>query len=118
MQLDINLSWPSFMAYDGTQLPSDPRPFKVGDFPRAAERYYSPSARDFVAVYARAASSATDAAANAAPAHGTNGTNAADTTTTGAKADATTPRTQVACTTTTENPRNPRQPATTPRVAC
>lgn len=54
MQLDINISWPSFMAYDGKRNPLNPRPFKVGDFPRAAERYYSPSARDFVAVFARA----------------------------------------------------------------
>jgi hypothetical protein len=55
MQLDINISWPSFMAYDSSVDPLNPRPFKFGDFPRAAERYYSPSARDFVAVYARAA---------------------------------------------------------------
>ena len=53
MQLDINISWPSFMAYDGKRNPVNPRPFKVGDFPRTAERYYSPSARDFVAVFAR-----------------------------------------------------------------
>lgn len=55
MQLDINISWPSFMAYDGRHDPADPRPYKFGDFPRAAERYYQPSARDFVAVYARSA---------------------------------------------------------------
>jgi hypothetical protein len=53
MQLDINISWPSVMAYDGRRNPLNPRPFKAGDFPRAAERYYSPSARDFVAVFAR-----------------------------------------------------------------
>jgi len=56
MELDINISWPSFMVYDSAIDPADPRPSKWGDFPRAAERYYSPSARDFVAVYARSAS--------------------------------------------------------------
>ena len=54
MELDINISWPSFMAYDSSANPGDPRPFKWGDYPRPAERYYSHSARDFVAVYARA----------------------------------------------------------------
>jgi hypothetical protein len=53
MELDINISWPSFMAYDPADDPANPRPYKWGDFPRSAERYYSPSARDFVAVYAR-----------------------------------------------------------------
>jgi hypothetical protein len=55
MELDINISWPSFMAYDSSVDPADPRPFKWGDYPRSAERYFSHSARDFVAVYARAA---------------------------------------------------------------
>ena len=55
MELDINISWPSFMAYDSSANPGNPRPFKWGDFPRSAERYFSHSARDFVAVYARAA---------------------------------------------------------------
>ena len=55
MELDINISWPSFMAYDSSVSAGDPRPFKWGDYPRPAERYFSPSARDFVAVYARAA---------------------------------------------------------------
>ncbi|WP_041540684.1 phosphodiester glycosidase family protein [Catenulispora acidiphila] len=54
MELDINISWPSFMAYDSSGNPGDPRPFKWGDYPRSAERYFSHSARDFVAVYARA----------------------------------------------------------------
>ena len=58
MELDINISWPSFMAYDSTANPDDPRPFKWGDYPRSAERYFSHSARDFVAVYARAATTA------------------------------------------------------------
>ena len=57
MELDINISWPSFMAYDSSADPGDPRPFKWGDYPRAAERYFSHSARDFVAVYARATGS-------------------------------------------------------------
>ena len=56
MELDINISWPSFMAYDSAADPANPRPFKWGDFPRPAERYYSPSARDFVAAYARSVS--------------------------------------------------------------
>ncbi|MBS2540191.1 hypothetical protein KGQ20_46385 [Catenulispora sp. NF23] len=55
MELDINISWPSFMAYDSSANAGDPRPFKWGDYPRPAERYFSPSARDFVAVYARTA---------------------------------------------------------------
>ena len=146
MQLDINVSWPSFMAYDGTQNPSDPRPFKVGDFPRAAERYYSPSARDFVAVYARAASGAanvgstdvgstnanvadtnakadpgqaTDPSKAIDPGQATNPGKAADATTpTITTPTATTPTPEVACTTTTENPRNPRQPPAARRVAC
>jgi hypothetical protein len=54
MELDINISWPSFMAYDSSANPGNPRPFKWGDYPRSAERYFSHSARDFVAVYARA----------------------------------------------------------------
>lgn len=54
MELDINISWPSFMAYDSSANPADPRPFKWGDYPRPAERYFTHSARDFVAVYARA----------------------------------------------------------------
>lgn len=53
MELDINISWPSFMAYDSSRDPLKPKPFKFGNFPRAAERYFSPSARDFVAVYGR-----------------------------------------------------------------
>lgn len=53
MELDINISWPSFMAYDSSPDPTDPHPFKWGDYPRSAERYFSHSARDFVAVYAR-----------------------------------------------------------------
>lgn len=58
MELDINISWPSFMAYDSSANPGDPRPFKWGDYPRSAERYFSHSARDFVAVYARAGAGA------------------------------------------------------------
>jgi hypothetical protein len=56
MELDINISWPSFMAYDAAEDPANPKPFKWGDYPRSAERYYSSSARDFVAVYSRSAS--------------------------------------------------------------
>ncbi|MFD0327585.1 hypothetical protein ACFQZC_03445 [Streptacidiphilus monticola] len=53
MMLDINLSWPSFISYDGTADPADPTPHNLVNFVRPADRYYQPSSRDFVAVYAR-----------------------------------------------------------------
>ncbi|WP_042365563.1 phosphodiester glycosidase family protein [Streptacidiphilus neutrinimicus] len=53
MMLDINLSWPSFISYDGTKDPRDPVPHNLVNFVRAPTRYYDYSARDFVAVYAR-----------------------------------------------------------------
>ena len=53
MMLDINLSWPSFISYDGTRHPTDPVPYNLVNFVRAPTRYYDQSSRDFVAVYAR-----------------------------------------------------------------
>jgi Phosphodiester glycosidase len=53
MMLDINLSWPSFISYDGTRHPADPVPYNLVNFVRAPTRYYEESSRDFVAVYAR-----------------------------------------------------------------
>ena len=52
MMLDINLSWPSFISYDGTRNPADPVPYNLVNFVRAPTRYYDQSSRDFVAVYA------------------------------------------------------------------
>ncbi|SEM63800.1 Predicted protein [Streptacidiphilus jiangxiensis] len=54
MMLDINLSWPSFISYDGSHDAADPTPHNLVNFVRPADRYYQPSSRDFVAVYARA----------------------------------------------------------------
>jgi hypothetical protein len=53
MMLDINLSWPSFIWYDGRQHPHDPVPHNLVNFVRDPTRYYDESSRDFVAVYAR-----------------------------------------------------------------
>ncbi|MFC1413599.1 phosphodiester glycosidase family protein [Streptacidiphilus sp. N1-12] len=53
MMLDINLSWPSFISYDGKRQPRDPVPHNLVNFVRDATRYYDESSRDFVAVYAR-----------------------------------------------------------------
>ena len=53
MMLDINLSWPSFISYDGSRQPADPVPYNLVNFVRAPTRYYDESSRDFVAVYAR-----------------------------------------------------------------
>ncbi|QMU69574.1 phosphodiester glycosidase family protein [Streptacidiphilus sp. P02-A3a] len=53
MMLDINLSWPSFISYDGSRTPADPVPYNLVNFVRAPTRYYDQSSRDFVAVYAR-----------------------------------------------------------------
>ena len=55
MELDINADWTSFMYYTvpGGGDPADPVPTKLWDFTQPADRYYQPSSRDFVAVYAR-----------------------------------------------------------------
>jgi hypothetical protein len=50
MQLDINKAWVSFMSY--THAGGSVTPRKLGTFQRPADRYLSPSSRDFVAVYA------------------------------------------------------------------
>jgi hypothetical protein len=53
MELDINTDWVSFMTYNATGDPMNPTPQKLVDFFRPANRYFSASSRDFVAVYTR-----------------------------------------------------------------
>lgn len=53
MELDINPDWVSFMSYTAGGNPATPAPTKLMNFSRPADRYYKPSSRDFVAVYAR-----------------------------------------------------------------
>ena len=53
MELDINPDWTSFMTYNGLQNPKNPSPQKMWDFDQPADRYFSPSDRDFVSVHAR-----------------------------------------------------------------
>lgn len=53
MPLDMNRAWPSFMSYDGTRDPADPKPSNILDFEDPPDRYYTQATRDFVAVYAR-----------------------------------------------------------------
>lgn len=55
MELDINADWTSYMYYNVPSGgdPANPVPTKLWDFKQSAERYYEPSSRDFVAVYAR-----------------------------------------------------------------
>ena len=54
MQLDINPEWMSFMFYKSRHHPSDPRPVNLLPTQnQPANRYYSPSSRDFTVVYAR-----------------------------------------------------------------
>ncbi|MEV6793849.1 phosphodiester glycosidase family protein [Streptomyces sp. NPDC051320] len=53
MPLDMNRAWPSFMSYDGTRDPANPKPANILDFENPPERYYTTATRDFVAVYAR-----------------------------------------------------------------
>lgn len=53
MELDINPAWSSFMSYDASKDPANPTPIKLLPFDRPADRYYQPTSRDFVAVYAR-----------------------------------------------------------------
>jgi hypothetical protein len=48
MQLDINPLWPSFMYYDGVGTPH-----MFGDSEQSPDRYLTPTARDFVAVYVK-----------------------------------------------------------------
>lgn len=53
MELDINPDWTSFMTYDGLRNPRHPVARKLWDFDQPADRYFSPSDRDFVTVHAR-----------------------------------------------------------------
>uniref|UniRef100_UPI0005AA95A0 phosphodiester glycosidase family protein n=1 Tax=Streptacidiphilus neutrinimicus TaxID=105420 RepID=UPI0005AA95A0 len=54
MQLDINPAWMSFMSYRPPVGGADPVPVKLLDGQqRPADRYYSTTSRDFVAVFAR-----------------------------------------------------------------
>lgn len=53
MPLDMNRAWPSFMSYDGSRNPADPKPTNILDFEDPPDRYYVQATRDFVAVYAR-----------------------------------------------------------------
>ena len=53
LELDINPDWVSFMSYQVISDPANPVPIKLTNFGRPADRYYQPSSRDFVAVYAR-----------------------------------------------------------------
>jgi hypothetical protein len=53
MELDINPDWTSFMTYNGLQNSANPTANKLWDFDQPADRYFSPSDRDFVSVHAR-----------------------------------------------------------------
>jgi hypothetical protein len=54
MQLDINPAWMSYMYYTPSPDPANPTPVKfLAGQQRPADRYYSPSSRDFTAVYTR-----------------------------------------------------------------
>ncbi|MEV5277004.1 phosphodiester glycosidase family protein [Streptomyces sp. NPDC051994] len=53
MPLDMNRAWPSFMTYDPSKDPADPRPTNILDFQNPPERYYNQATRDFVAVYVK-----------------------------------------------------------------
>jgi hypothetical protein len=52
MELDINPTWVSYMTYGGPD-PANPQPTKLWDFAQAADRYFQPSSRDFVAASLR-----------------------------------------------------------------
>jgi hypothetical protein len=54
MQLDINPAWMSYMYYQSGTDPADPTPVKLlAGQQRPADRYFTPTSRDFTAVYAR-----------------------------------------------------------------
>jgi hypothetical protein len=53
MQLDINVAWISFMWYTPGPTPTTPVPTKLVNFQRPVNRYFTPTSRDFFAVYAR-----------------------------------------------------------------
>lgn len=52
MELDINPAWITFMSFGGGD-PANPTATKLWDFDQPADRYFQPSTRDFVTVYAR-----------------------------------------------------------------
>lgn len=53
MELDINPAWISYMWYAPTNTPAQVAPTKILPFARPADRYLTPTSRDFVAVYSR-----------------------------------------------------------------
>ena len=53
MELDINQQWISYMWYPKSAAPTPKDPIKLVAFTRPAKRYFSPSSRDFFAVYSR-----------------------------------------------------------------
>jgi hypothetical protein len=53
MQLDINVAWISYMWYTPGSTLSAPVPHKLVGFQRPANRYFTPTSRDFFAVYPR-----------------------------------------------------------------
>lgn len=54
MELDINPAWVSFMSYHARGHPASPVPTSLlHDYQRPANRYFTHTSRDFVAVYAR-----------------------------------------------------------------
>jgi hypothetical protein len=56
MELDINPEWTQFVLYSGNGQVSNPVPRNLlSDMQQPADRYYSPSSRDFFVVHARGA---------------------------------------------------------------
>lgn len=53
MELDINVAWISYMWYSPGTSATAPVPHKLVPFQRPANRYFTPTSRDFFAVYAR-----------------------------------------------------------------
>jgi hypothetical protein len=54
MELDINPAWVSYMTYHAAGNPAQPQPRSLlPDYQRPANRYYTHTSRDFVAVHAR-----------------------------------------------------------------
>lgn len=53
MELDINQQWISYMWYPKNASHVGQNPIKLVPFTRPAKRYFSPSSRDFFAVYTR-----------------------------------------------------------------
>ena len=51
MELDINAEWISYMWYENSKTDTTLIPHKLVAFDRPATRYFSPSSRDFYAVY-------------------------------------------------------------------